>query len=275
MAIDPKKKFAAEMRKYVPIIKEAHSQGLNEAATKLHLSQFFSDVLGYNLFTDVVPEYGVRGKYADYAIKIDDDIRLLVEVKQVSLKLKERHLYQLANYAASEGIEWCLLTNSAVFELYCIEFEKPISWHLVFTTDLIDENLQDTVEKLWYLTKRSLRRNEIEKYRQKQISLSPVSIAKAILTYDVVRVIRRSLRHSTGFSVSEDELGEVIQRKVIRERISNEIGAIRIRQPVKKKSAEAHPAQQEESVPAEILKNEQERSEGEQAEPSGDEGEDR
>lgn len=233
MKIDPKKTFAADMKKYVPVIKDGYSKGLNEASTKLYLSQFFGDVLGYDLLADVLPEYGVKGKFADYAIKIDDEIKLLVEVKQVSLRLKEKHLFQLANYAASEGVEWCLLTNSANFDLYHIEFGKPISWTLVFTTNLIDEDFKDTVDKLWYLTKRSLRKKEIEKYWKKQLSLNPTSIAKAIFTYESIRAIRKALRLSTGMLIDEDELVSEIRHRVIRQKISDDLGKISVRQPAK------------------------------------------
>ncbi|MFQ5913537.1 MAG: type I restriction enzyme HsdR N-terminal domain-containing protein [Nitrospinota bacterium] len=226
MKRESEQQFVAALRKYVPIVKDAQSRRVSEAITKLHLSQFLTEVLGYDLFTDVIPEHGIKARYADFAIRIREDIKFLIEVKQVSLSLKQRHLFQLTNYAASEGIEWCLLTNSASFELYHVEFKKPVSWKFVFSTNLIDEDLLDTVEKLSYLTKRSMQRDEIEEYWRKIEFLNPTSIAEAILSDDSIKVIRRMLRKKMNLLVSEKELAAVIRSEVIRERISKALEEI-------------------------------------------------
>ena len=46
------------------------------------------------------------------------------EVKALSLNLSSNHLRQSINYGANEGIDFVLLTNGRVFELYKVLFEN-------------------------------------------------------------------------------------------------------------------------------------------------------
>jgi hypothetical protein len=48
----------------------------------------------------------------DLAIKIDNKIRFIIEVKAAGLDLKEDHIRQQCDYGSNSGVEWVILTNS-------------------------------------------------------------------------------------------------------------------------------------------------------------------
>ena len=65
------------------------------------------------------------------AVKVDENIRFLIEVKAVGIELKDIHIKQAIDYAANEGIEWVILTNGAVWRVYNVHFGQPIEKILV------------------------------------------------------------------------------------------------------------------------------------------------
>jgi len=50
----------------------------------------------------------------------------LIEAKAINIELKDAHVKQAVDYAANEGITWVVLSNGAVWRLYCLKFGKPI-----------------------------------------------------------------------------------------------------------------------------------------------------
>ncbi len=51
-------------------------------------------------------------------MRIDRELIAFIEVKRVATKLAAKHLRQVEMYAVNEGVEWVLLTNGAIDELW-------------------------------------------------------------------------------------------------------------------------------------------------------------
>ena len=86
-------------------IKSHSSAMVTEEAVKTAVVLPFFAALGYDIFdpNEVIPEFtadavGKRGEKVDYAIKVDDRIRILVECKPISTQLDRVHLAQLYRY---------------------------------------------------------------------------------------------------------------------------------------------------------------------------------
>lgn len=106
-----------------------------EEATKMSLVAPFFQLLGYDIFNpeEFCPEYtadvGIKkGEKVDYAILINGQPIILIEVKSVDKKL-DRHSSQLFRYYATTNARFAILTNGITYRFY---------------TDLNEKNKMDT-----------------------------------------------------------------------------------------------------------------------------------
>jgi hypothetical protein len=104
---------------------------LTEEAVKTAVVLPFFQALGYDVFNpeEVVPEFtadavGKKGEKVDYAIKIDDQIRILVECKPITTQLDKVHLAQLFRYFTVTSAKFAVLTNGRTFHFQS-DLEEP------------------------------------------------------------------------------------------------------------------------------------------------------
>lgn len=240
MAVD----ITKDMKRYIPIFKQAHDQGVNEAETSLRIGKFFEEVLGYDIFQEVSKEHTIKDRYVDYAIKLKGKVAFLVEVKQAGIELRERHIEQASNYAANGGISWILLTNGRYWKLYHLTFDEGIQNDVVWETDLLDDDVEDSACKIGLLHRKSVLKKEHDKYFEKVKTLSPKSVIQAIFQENTLRMIRGHLKKMTGIRVDEEDLVASIKNMLSTESWK-EIGDIKVkrqrkapRQRKKKQEAE-------------------------------------
>ena len=82
------------LKKLTPMLIEARDERLNEADTVHRICHFFDKVLGYDPLRDIGREAEMKGKYVDVTVKIDNQVRLLVEAKAAGVRLRDRHIDQ-------------------------------------------------------------------------------------------------------------------------------------------------------------------------------------
>jgi len=254
MAIDIRR----PLKKFVPHLIKAREDNLNEADTSQRLVKFFEEVLGYDAFTEITKEQQVKDKYVDLAIKIDDSVRLLVEIKAAGVTLRDRHIEQAERYAAEGNIRWVLLTNGVVWNLYHLTFEEGIEYERVFSVDLSSDPEGRAPDLLGLLHRKSVRKGEHEDFWQKRAAMSPESIGRALFTEDVLRFIRREIRRLEGLLVDEEDLANAIHRMFTPE-ARERIGPLRIRRkrrsprPREVPSSETEPDISGEETGAQVL----------------------
>ncbi|WP_454849725.1 type I restriction endonuclease [Rhizobium binxianense] len=112
-------------------VKSHSSTMVTEEAVKTAVVLPFLRSLGYDVFdpTEVVPEFtadavGKKGEKVDYAIKIDNEIRILIECKPISVALDKKHLDQLYRYFSVTNAKFAILTNGRTFNFYT-DLEAP------------------------------------------------------------------------------------------------------------------------------------------------------
>ena len=226
-----KQDFAKKIRQSKKIVETLCATDINEADTVFHLGNFLSDAFGYDNITDISREFAVRSTYCDYAIKINDKLAFMIEVKAMPVQLKDNHLRQVIGYAMNAGVEWCLLTNCKEFRFYHIEFTKPIDKKLVFSTNLLADDIKEIIEKLWYLTKASFRKNEILNYWNAISALSDFNLATALLSPEIIKQARRVLKKNTGAHLDSIQIAQAI-RKLFDDSLNNKIT---LKRPLKPK----------------------------------------
>lgn len=217
------------LKKVLPYLLKAQQDNLNEADTVQRLILVLQDVLGYSILTDISRETEMKGKYVDIAIRVDGQIRLLVEAKAAGIqKLRERYIEQAELYASRNNYRWVLLTNGVSWNLYHLTFEEGIESELVFTIDLTKDPLDKAAEKLGMLHKLSIKKNEHEQHWNMMKALGAASIGKALFQDEVLKILRREVRRQQGFLIDEEDLATAIY-KLFTQEARETMGPLKIR----------------------------------------------
>ena len=106
-------RIAAGLKKFQPILMSARSRDVNESDTVVIVTDLLQEVFGYDKYTEITSEYMIRSTYVDLAIKLEGELKLLIEVKAIGLELKDSFVKQAVDYAANQGVEWVVLTNGS------------------------------------------------------------------------------------------------------------------------------------------------------------------
>lgn len=140
---------------------------LNEASTRTIIIEPILEVLGWDVRDpeEVEIEYPtVDKKPVDYALKINKKPVLLVEAKPLGDPLEDvKAATQVIGYAASEGIEWCILTNGVKWKVYKSTEKCRAPDKLTFEVSIdVNEKEAPPLEQMGELLKR-LSKEEIAK----------------------------------------------------------------------------------------------------------------
>lgn len=115
---EARERVKAAVKKYSKPLADLLARDANEGDTRLLVTDFLCDGLGYDKYEDLTTEYNVKGDFADYGIRIDKQLTAFIEVKRVATKLNGKHLRQVEMYAVNEGVEWLILTNGGSWQVF-------------------------------------------------------------------------------------------------------------------------------------------------------------
>ncbi len=123
------------VRKFTRPLADLVARDANEGDTRLLVTDFLCEGLGYDKYEDLTTEYHVKGEFADYGVRIDKQLVAFIEVKRCATKLNPKHLRQVQMYALNEGVEWMVLTNGQIWQTYHLTASLPIIVDLAFEVD--------------------------------------------------------------------------------------------------------------------------------------------
>jgi hypothetical protein len=134
---------------------KSHSSSMaTEEAVKTAVVLPLFQALGYDVFDpfEMIPEFtadavGKKGERVDYAIKLNGEIRILVECKPVTTQLDKVHLAQLFRYFTVTPAKFAILTNGRTFQFHT-DLEEPnkLDTRPFLTFDLADVQPQHVLE---------------------------------------------------------------------------------------------------------------------------------
>lgn len=189
----------------------------NEGDTRLLVTDFLCEGLGFDKYEDLTTEYQVKGEFADYGVRIDKQLIAFIEVKRCAQKLGERHLRQVQTYAVNEGVEWMILTNGGSWQVWHLTGGLPVVVDLALDVDLLgDSSPTAKSNALFYLSKEAIKRRLLDELWQEKAATSPRSLASIVLSETVVEAVRKELRRQTSFNGDVDQLRQVLASEVIR-----------------------------------------------------------
>jgi len=222
MATIPKKiidRYIKSVPKFQRILQVARDRDINEADTVGIIKDMLAEVFGFDKYLEITSEFAIRGTYCDLAIKMGDKIQYILEVKAIGLALKESHLRQAIDYGANQGVQWVVLTNGIVWDLYRIRFERPINYDLVSSFDILDLNPRkgDDQQKLFLLSKKGLSKSVREDYYERIQSVNRFVIGAIILSEGMTGAIKRDIRKlASGVKIEDKEIQNILRNEVLK-----------------------------------------------------------
>lgn len=225
MATIPKKvieRYMKTVSKFQRVLKIARDRDVNEADTVSIIQDMLAEVFGFEKYLEITTECAIRNTYCDLAIKIDDKIQYLLEVKAIGLTLKAAHLRQVINYGANHGVQWVVLTNGIAWELYRIRFERPIDYDLVSSFNFLELNPKkaEDQQKLFLLSKKGLSKSIRENYYERVQSVNRFVIGAIILNENIVGAIRRNIKKLVpGIKVEDKEVEQILRNEVLKREV--------------------------------------------------------
>jgi hypothetical protein len=120
-------------------------------------------------------------------------------------------------YAVNEGVEWMILTNGQVWQVWHLTAGLPVVLDLALEVDLLGEGgPAQKADTLFYLSKEAFRRHVIDDLWKVKAATSAKSLAAIITGPTVIDQIRKELRRQTGHQIEAKELRELVLSGVIR-----------------------------------------------------------
>lgn len=208
-----------EIPAFQKILQKAKNRDVNESDTVTIITDVLASVFGFDKYTEITSEQAIRGTYCDLAIKLDEKIKYLIEVKAVGINLKDNHLRQAISYGADYGIQWVILTNGIDWEIHRIKFNRPLSHELVCSFDLtaLNPKKTDDQEKIYLLCKEGIAMAAIEEFHDHVQMVNRFTIGAISLTQPVINVIRKELRRiSPGLKVTNEEIKKLLVSEVLK-----------------------------------------------------------
>lgn len=240
---EAKQRINKGITKYGKILETAKKKAVNEADTRDIVKAILGDVLGYDPFFEVTGEYSVKGQYADFGVKLGDQIRFFVEVKSILTKLEDKQMFQIIGYAANKGHDWGILTNGDVWHIYRLFTGAEKGTELLTAMSITDPVMpsRDKVETLFMISKEGFRQNALQEHWSRAQILNPLRVAEKLCEESVLKAIRTEVQRGAGFMVELDSICSVVLNQVIRGDLADKIKASHTRQKAKAAKAAVPP----------------------------------
>jgi len=210
------------IKKFQPILTSAKARDVNESDTVIIITDMLYYIFGYDKYSEITSEHVIRGTYCDLALKINDQVEILIEAKAISLELKDSYVKQVVDYAANKGIDWVILTNGILWKVYKVTFGKPINQELVIDIDFLALSHKDMndIECLFCVSKEGWVKSAIEDYHEQKQALSKFIIGTVVLSEPVLNVIKRELKQlSPNIKIQNEQILAVLETDVLKREV--------------------------------------------------------
>jgi hypothetical protein len=221
----PKKfvdRISSTSKRFQTIANSHRTKDVSEADTVTLIKDILADMFGYDKYSELTSEYQIKGTFCDLAIRIENKVRFLVEVKSAGTDLNNSHIRQATNYGANQGIEWIILTNALDWRFFRIKFGQPIDIEEMASFNLNDINSkkEETLQKPYLISREGIDINAISDFHNKIQIFNRHTVAQVLLSEPVVTVVRRELRRyfpDVRFDI--DAINQMLQNDLIKREV--------------------------------------------------------
>jgi hypothetical protein len=216
------KRIRDGVKKYKNIIKTAKDRDVNESDTVTIVTDMLADICGYDKYTEITKEFAIRGTFCDLAIKLEEKVIFLIEVKAIGIDLKDSHLRQALQYASSAGVEWVVLTNGDYWQAHRVIFDKPIKTEVAFDFSFINPpKINKLIEFFFLLGKEGAKKSAIDAYHEERQLTSRFMIAQILQTESVLNLVRKQLRTlSHKVKITNEDILNTLQASILKREVT-------------------------------------------------------
>ncbi len=213
-------RIKTSLKKFKNVIISAKEKNINESDTVTIVTDILVEVLGYDKYEEVTREHAIRNTYCDLAIKLDNKLKILIEVKAIGVPLKKDHLTQVTNYGANLGINWIALTNGEDWSVYHLKFDKPIKVGQIMKFNILGDELEKLKKDLFSISKEGIKKNTINQIYEYQSIINKYFISDLMTSEEVVKLIVRKLEKLYKNSkIENDNIIALLEEEVIKREI--------------------------------------------------------
>jgi predicted type IV restriction endonuclease len=216
-------RMISAVKKFQPILTTQKTRDVNEPDKVRIVTDMLAEVFGYDKFTEITAEHAIRGTFCDLATQLDGTIQLLIEVKAIGIELKDAHVKQAVDYAATKGVDWVVLTKGVSWRVYKVIFAKPIDHELVYEIDFLnfDAKKDDQLELLYVLTREGWVKSLLKELNEQRQALSRFVIAAVALSDPVVDAMRRELKRvCPNVRIQNEQIQQVLSAEVLKREVA-------------------------------------------------------
>ncbi|MFE0020101.1 type I restriction enzyme HsdR N-terminal domain-containing protein [Amycolatopsis sp. NPDC059021] len=205
------------IRRFAKPLNDLVDRDANEGDTRLLVTDFLCEGLGFDKYEDLTTEYQVKGEFADYGVRIDRQMVAFIEVKRCTQKLGVRQLRQVQTYAVNEGVEWMVLTNGQVWQVWHLTGGLPVQVDIALEIDLLaDVSTAAKANSLFYLSKEAVKRRLLDDLWKAKAATAPRSLAAVLTTEPVLESVRKEIRRRTNHNSDVEEIERILRTEVVR-----------------------------------------------------------
>lgn len=214
---EARERVRAAIRRFSGPLADLVARDANEGDTRLFVTDFLCDGLGYDKYEDLTTEYQIKGEFADYGVRIEKQLVAFIEVKRCTQKLDLRHLRQVQMYAVNEGVEWVILTNGCVWQAWHLTGGLPVTVDLALEVNILGgETIMVKADALFYLSRVAFQKHIIDEVWKVRAATAPKSLADVILSSTILNEIRKELRRRSGYNADAAAIRKVLHDQVLR-----------------------------------------------------------
>lgn len=238
------------IKTYQGVIKKALQRDVNKSDTCIIIVDILSEVLGYDKYKEVTNEFFIGNTFCDIAVKVEETLSLLVEVKAVGLPLKKEQVSRVRNYARRKGIKYTLLTNGIEWLLFETNPNKKKQNNAALKINFLElsANSKSDIEKLYIISKEGIKKSFIRDYKEKQDVQNRYVIGAVMLSDNFSELLKKELRKLSSYhNFDDNEIKEILKHEVIKREIIDNAAAKRVAKKIKNSNGGKQKVQKQKS----------------------------
>jgi hypothetical protein len=214
---DARDRVRTAVRRFAGPMAGLVARDAGEGDTRLLVTDFLCDGLGYGKHADLTAEYQAEGEFAGYGVRAARRLVAFIEVKRAAARLAPQHLHWAGRHAASAGAEWVILTNGQTWQAWHLTAGPPPVLDSVLEASLLGgDGSAQQADILFQLSKEAFRHHVIDGLWRLRAATSATSLGTVITSGPVIDQIRKELRRRTGHDMDPAELSDLIRSSVLR-----------------------------------------------------------
>ena len=159
MAVSKKvaERIERTLKTFRVILEQQKARDVSEADTVTLVKDLLAEVFGYDKYAELTSEHAIRGTYCDLAVKLDDKLVQLIEVKAAGSTWTTATSSRRSTTPPTRASSGSSSRTRSRWRLYQVIFAKPIDKQEIAHFDLLTAKPKDDddLEKIYLLTRRA------------------------------------------------------------------------------------------------------------------------